>query len=681
MSDRWSSPLRVAQFLLRDTDARTEDPEQLVAAAAEWGANAILLNAGGFSAWYPTALPFQRRNPWLQGDFLGAAVEAAHRRNMRFLARMDVSKTHPEIAAYHPEWLRYTADGTPSNEWEMPETCFTGAYWQECNFSILDEVLSLYAVDGLFYNMYRVAHCHCERCQRAVRAEGLTSIPLRADPADAEWRAYEVWRRRELVGYTRRLRVSLHDVRPDAALLVYHHQKEGWDVPGIADASDLVSVTASSPLAVNPVSPQPYWVNWPAYEAELGRGLRPERPAMVVTTTSALFASRRAAQPQDRLRASMLQIAFGRGAVCPATPGGLDQDDPRALPVVRETLGFLAAHEDVLDPLESIARVAVLASRDTLDFCPAPGSGHRSRQEEWGVHLALEQHRYPFDVVPLAAGRLDLQQYRVAIAPDVACLDSADAAAIDAWVSHGGTLIATGLTGAFTAHGELRPHNPLRALGHGRAGTLRDAAGAYLSVDDATLQEALGGARLIGVDGTFVDMSWDEPPAVQHLFLLGPVANNTPEFANVPTERGAAGLLGWTLGSGRGWLLPWWPGVLASHNGLPDPARLLAWLLEQTLGPAPIGITGNPAITARLWRQRARQRAVLMLLNEAARQTMPLIQHVPIGPLDVYVDMHCSAAHAVRADEEVPIRSVGSRTFLTLRSLGPFEVITLDGVE
>lgn len=679
MTDRWHAPLRVAQFLLRDADARTEDPRRLVEAAAECGANAILLNAGGFSAWYPTQLPFQRRNPSLAGDFLGHAIDAAHRVGLRFLARMDISKTHPEIAAGQPEWLRYNIDGTASSEWEMPETCFTGEYWQQCNFDILDEMLTAYEVDGLFYNMYRVAHCHCPRCYAAVRAEGIDGVPTVADPSDPAWRAYELWRRRELVDYTRRIRDALHARRADAALLVYHHQKEGWDVPGISQASDVVSVTASSPLAVNPVSPQPYWVGWAGYEAELGRGLRPDRPAMVVTTTSTLFASRRAAQPADRLRASMLQVAFSRGGVCPAIPGGLEQEDPRALPVVRETLAWLAKHADLFDGLESLANVALLASRDTLDLCPRDGEGQLSRQEEWGVYLALEQARYPFDVVPLSAGILDLERYRVALLPDIACLDTSDAAAIDAWVERGGTLIATALAGAFDARGEVRPESPLRSLGYGRVIGTRDVSGGYLAVDRPALQEALGGTRLIGVDGDFVDLAWRVAPDAVDLHLLGPVSDNTPEFALVPTKRGPAGLLGWRLGEGQGWLCPWRPGVLVSQNGLVDHGTVLAWLVSLAVGPAPVTVGGGNAVIARLWRQPSRGRAVLCLLNEATRQTRPLVQLSTLGGIEVRVHLPCSSAYAVAAGERLTLRHADSAIGFTLDSLGPFEVIILDG--
>lgn len=674
MTDVWTGPLRVLQFLLRDADAATEDPLRLVDAAVDSGANAILLNAGGFSAWYPTRLAYQRRNPFLRGDFLGQAVEAAQRRGLRLLARLDISKTHPEIAAVQPDWLRRRADGTPSTEWQMPETCFTGPYWQHVNFEILDEMLGAYPVDGLFYNMYRVAHCHCPRCQVTVGG-----VPPVADAADPAWRAYELWRRAALVEYTRRVRDRLHAQRPQAALLVYHHQKEGWDVPGIARASDLVSVTASSPLTVNPLSPQRYWVGWPGYEAALARGLRPERPGVVVTTTSALFASRRAAQPPDRLRASMLQVAFGRGAVCPAVPGGLTQEDPRALPVVQDSLAWLAAQADLFDGLASAARVALLTSRDSLDLCPMPGEGELSRHEEWGAYLALNQAQYPFDLVPLSAGGLELGGYGAAVLPNAACLDTADAAAVDTWVAQGGTLIASGRPGAFDARGEPRAASPLRALGEPRFGQARDLSGGYLSVDGPDLRQALAGTSVVGVDGDLVEVTWGRPPDWQDLHLRGPVANNTPEFALVPSEPGPAGLLGWRLGQGRGWLLPWRPGVLVSQHGLPDPAGVLTWLVRQAVGPAPFDLAGVTAVEARLWLQPERRRALLFLLNEAARQTRPLVQHAPIGPIEIRLRRPCTRVQAVVASRDLPLAPDAGDICFTLPRLGAFEVLVFEG--
>ncbi len=677
MNDRWSGPLRVVQFLLRDADAEVESPERLVDAAAGWGANAILLNAAGFSAWYPTRLAYQQTNPHLRKDFFGTALEHAHRRGLKVIARIDVSKTHPDLAEAHPEWLRRDAGGGVSAEWEMPETCFTGEYWQRCNFEILEELLDAYPVDGLFYNMYRVAHCHCPRCQDTLRAAGLAGVPREADPADPAWRAYELWRRPALATYTARVREFVHARRPEAALMVYHHQKEGWNVPEMARASDVVSATASLPLAVNPLSPQPAWIGWPGYEAALGRGLDPDRPPVVVTTTSALFASRRAAQPPDRVRLALLQVAFQGGAICPAIPGGLRQEDSRALPAIAETLGWLAKNEGALRGLESPARVALLTSRDTLDLCPMPGEGELSRREEWGIYLALTDARYPFDVVPLDHCGPDLTRYRVAILPDVACLSEKDAAAIDAWVEGGGTLLATYLAGQFDERGDARPWSPLRCLGRPEVRSTLDVSGGYLAVGQPELRTALGGMEIVGVERQLLELA-GEPAEEEDLHLLGPVRNNTPEFALVLSERGPAGLLGWRLGRGRGWHLPWRPGVLISQTGLREPADLLVWLVGRTVGPPPVTVSAPGTVEARFWLQPTEHRALLCLLNGAALQSSPFTEVTSIGPVEVRLRAGVSRARSLTRGEEIPLCRDADGVGFTLNVLEAFEALQFD---
>jgi len=63
-----------------------------------FGANAWLLNAAGIVSFYPSRLDYQHPSPWLRerasGDLIGDAVEAAHRRDVRLIARCDFSKLH-----------------------------------------------------------------------------------------------------------------------------------------------------------------------------------------------------------------------------------------------------------------------------------------------------------------------------------------------------------------------------------------------------------------------------------------------------------------------------------------------------------------------------------------------------------------------------------------------------------
>ena len=75
--------IRLIQPNLRKIDAIDLDVEKLIHSAASFGANAIILNAGGFIAWYPTKLPFQKVNEYLTFDYLGTSIEIAHRHKMK----------------------------------------------------------------------------------------------------------------------------------------------------------------------------------------------------------------------------------------------------------------------------------------------------------------------------------------------------------------------------------------------------------------------------------------------------------------------------------------------------------------------------------------------------------------------------------------------------------------------
>ncbi len=125
----WRLPVRVFQHLLRERDAIGLDPAVLIDEAAEMSAQAYLSMGAGFSAWYPTALTSQQVNPHIQGDFLGAVIDAAHRKRMKAIVRVDISKGRAAWLARDPDWFARDAQGAPLLVWEMPQTCATGPFW------------------------------------------------------------------------------------------------------------------------------------------------------------------------------------------------------------------------------------------------------------------------------------------------------------------------------------------------------------------------------------------------------------------------------------------------------------------------------------------------------------------------------------------------------------------------
>ena len=74
----WERPLRIIQPNLVVPDA-ARDGAQMARRVHEHGANALLINAGGIYALYPTDVPFHPRAPGLYGDLLPPERSTRHR--------------------------------------------------------------------------------------------------------------------------------------------------------------------------------------------------------------------------------------------------------------------------------------------------------------------------------------------------------------------------------------------------------------------------------------------------------------------------------------------------------------------------------------------------------------------------------------------------------------------------
>lgn len=633
-----TTPSIAFQHLLREEDAAGLDSADLIAEASRAAARTYVAMGGGFSAWYPSKLRSQRVNPHMSGDFLGGVTHAARSVGMRVIARLDISKGRPEWIARDPDWFARKPDGTPGLVWEMPQICPTGPYWRDEAFAIVGEMMSGYRPDGLFFNYLYTARCHCARCVRIVRDATGADVPA----PGVRTPVYEKWRRAYLADFVGRLRAHARSFSPDVAMIPYHHVRDGWSARAMAAVSDTVSSQISNPVVSNPVDPQPQWPHWAAEEAMLARALKPDAVPLLAQTGSGFFASRQTAMPPHRMLRNMVEAhAFG-ASVMIAISGRLGGDDARSIPAIEA----FARHDRALAPwsgsARSLARVAVLRSQDSIDWGPDAGR-NAGRRDGWGhvaemrgVYMALSRLRYPADILP--ADALDpaaLGRYSVVIAPALSCLSDSVAAALDAYVAAGGTLIATGDFGALDEDGVPRTKPACAAL-PALPGITRALAGAYFIAEDASLRDRLGGAPHLGADGPlWLPTTNPTDGWAAGLRTVGPFANNAPEFAVVHGPGTDPGLLSRTHGKGRAVWFPWLPGGAYFAYGVADHAAVLAQALTPALGAPPIVDSAPGAVSYALMGVLGGR--LLHVFNDATLQGSPLNEAVPIGAFEVAV--------------------------------------------
>lgn len=192
---------RLIQTNLRAKDAAL-DRDILLQDVINLHANVLLLNTGGIVAFYPTDLPFHYKSPSLgSGDLTGDMVQRCHDNNIRFIARFDFSKIHESIYLEHPDWAYRSISGESVNYNGFVHSCVNSEYQREKSLEILKEVLELYPIDGVFFNMFgyftrdysHVYHgiCQCDRCKSLFFERYRLDLPTVEDPSDQVFQTYQ----------------------------------------------------------------------------------------------------------------------------------------------------------------------------------------------------------------------------------------------------------------------------------------------------------------------------------------------------------------------------------------------------------------------------------------------------------------------------------------------------------
>ncbi|MGM0400389.1 MAG: beta-galactosidase trimerization domain-containing protein [Chloroflexota bacterium] len=680
----WKRPFRMIQPNLRKIDARDLDPKRLVDQVIDYGGNAMLINGGGIVAWYPSDLPHHPVNEHMRGDFLGEVLQEAHRRGLRVLVRLDISKNHPALYEEHPEWFQRTPEDDVRRGWTMRLTCFNSPYWQEHNFELVDEIMSRYAVDGFFYNAFHYDHCTCEKCQEAFREATGLELPQQEDWDDPAWRTFVQFRYRRMEEYTKRLRSFIRERDPRAILTVdfrltsdnpSHLREAGWRGPRMAEAVDVITLEAFNPLQ----RPLPKYYLWAGEQVRVGRTFAPNQPISIILTYSEIFGSRRTAQPPVQIAYDLMQIAAHGGQPCVALSGTFEQDDRKALPAIKKVYHHLRDHADSYRDPRSPARVALLYSQTTMDYYGQDDVMGRCLAEYRGFYEALVESHVQFDV--LHDGRFDaslLSRYDLLILPNVAALTDAQATVIDNYIKEGGHLIASHETSLYAGEGLPREGFGLRSIPR-RLVDRRECPGSYLRIMDKDLLRGFEETDLIALDGILLETEPLETPLQQvtDLHLIPPVRNNTPEFAYWEEELSVPGLVIASHGEGNVAYLPWEIGKFYHLFGVPEYKKIINLLVRHWASP--LTTTDAPgSVEVTLYHvQGDRRHALVHLLNATGRQSKPLTETIPLTDIALWVQGDYTEARELFRNKEIPLVRDEGGVRLTIPELEAFAAIEL----
>ncbi|HEU5317380.1 MAG TPA: alpha-amylase family protein, partial [Chloroflexota bacterium] len=607
----WERPLRIIQLNLTVPDA-ARDGAQMARRAHEYGANALLINAGGIYAFYPTDVPFHRRAPGLYGDLLGDAVRYCREHGLRVIARYDLIGLHRDAYEAHPEWFYRSHDGRPMVDKGLYMTCPNGAWWQERFFRLWDELAARGGVDGLFFNAWGhkeatregvyLGPCHCPVCVRLFRERYGHDLPVRRDASDpAHWRNQE-FRRATLDDIGRRIYRYVKERDPEVALFAGAGHRAL--ATGQADCTEIELHCGSTSVPTGN-----RWRHAAGESCKLVASLGPGYASGINAVYCHVGPGRwrLSAAPPGWLGYTLAQTIANAGWPYCMLIGTLDtQEDRTALAALREIMTFARDHEARYGDLESAAGIGLLWSQRTATAAPGwTDTTDRYAKHFRGWYDLLTRRHHLFDVLSdtqlegegsgfpgqLSAAALR-QRYGLLIVPNAARLDAAACATLDEYVGLGGNLVATGAPPL----GE----RGLRSLGAAAHAAERTAvSNSYFRVraDDRRGAHALSGGALDEIDLLPVEgRVWHVAPRTQadaQLGLIPPEDYGAPEQTYFTLETDHPGILWHPHGPGTTAYLPWEPDRAWFETGSEALGALLDALVSR-LAPPPAAAVEAP---------------------------------------------------------------------------------------
>lgn len=555
---RWRRPFSVLQTNLQQIDAGM-DVDSALDALQDYGADTWLLNAGGISAFYPTDLPFQTRNPFLtdrpSGDLLGDAVAAAKLRGIQIIARFDMSKLPTPIAQEHPEWLYESPEGAPQIYNGLYSACPSGQYYQSRSLDIVDEVLDRYEVDAFFFNWFtfnehgydgvNYGPCHCANC-RAGFAEYSDGAE---HPQGMGSKTFGAWRK-----YTGLVLAKL------TAKIVDHVSARERDI-GVILRSGAPIAYLEGNNAFRGTPGKDFWPFAIAQAVSAHTASRTDSAVMVNSVAFIDLAYRMGGEQPEHFAQYLIQTIARGGNPSAYYLGAPDRLPMQAsIQLGRDVMRFRHKHADLYGELRPAADIAIVQPSFTSVNA---GTYGEIIDEFRGIYEALVERHLPFDVVPVdalseLAEKRALDGYALVIVPDVGVL-STGASAIDAFVDRGGRLLLTGSAGVDREGGvELASSPALREVRTASSG--KELWSTYVTdVEQPGIANFSYRSPIIPVIGRYHRFAW-KPEATTIGFALpaapfappelayGHVESDDPDYVRSRFGRGEVVAIPWTIG-------------------------------------------------------------------------------------------------------------------------------------
>ena len=416
----------------------------------------------GYS-YYPTDIGVV--HPGLKRDFTGEMTEALKKRGIRRMLYMksgfdrQYQKSHPD-SVYNSDPGQWTVDESTIGDGSV--ICLNSNWADDIQIPQVKEILSRYDVDGLFTDIvlqqYLHSTCYCQYCREAYARDIGGEIPTSND--DPHVFAYRHWSNSMMETYMDKFCRAAIEVKPDVS--VTHNY--AW----------LTRYPKTAPSYVrqimwDPPPPSNGLYAWNLSVEARYLGTLPGISWGLHNTRGNSWGDYSLRETAAYKQEVAIQLAAGGRSLLSddAYPSG--NPDPAVMARYGEVNRRTEALEPYLKGCCPVPEAAVLHSAESIwsheALTPSPAwQAGPAYYPVNGAHKALIESHVQMNILNSDTLVKTLGDYRLLVLPDQRILNDAECAAIEKFVTGGGSLLVTGETSLHDADNNPRKEFALAKL-------------------------------------------------------------------------------------------------------------------------------------------------------------------------------------------------------------------------
>ena len=666
-------PIRMALFLYNQYQAPV-DTDAFVQKLADLEVNAVIVPTGGIGAFYPTEIPFHVRAPSLPPgrDLIGEIVEKAHARGIYVVARFEWTVNQDKsIIEAHPDWVQRDSQGNSPLWNDTHLMCVNGGYMQEHIFKIMDEALTRYPLDGMFFNYgggqrNAFGPCQCDNCKRLYRDKYGAELPLVPDAQYIDFM-------NDCAGQlASKIRAFAKAKKP---------HNFNFMVGKNADSTN--SETHSAPIA----EAHAFWLYDASETVNRARAAHPDR--MQFNNDAAFLDGRwryaHRSAPDGEARAYQ-NMANGAGPYL-FVNGNHEQFDRNGENGARPAFKFHKANAELYVRQENAARILLLDEggpslarmlfrfgqgkaadsatpgnggfgyRDSLELGSGPENSNTAMA---GFFRMLTENHIPF-VLSRDLGWIDSDPSRY----DLVISSRRAPSQLDAYLRGGGRVLAAGAE---------KPELDLPPIV--RQWPRQETLASYWRVRDRKLLPSLKDADLLFFYSDYLELEGNADAA---LTLVPRTKVNPMEMVGEGlTDTAKPGLYRADYGKGRLTYSPWDVGDLYYRASNGFHSGLVADLIDDLLpNGRQVRTNAHPMVQLTLQRQAHANRTLVHFVNLSGAAQVAFHPAIPMGAIQVEVQGDFAGARMASSGRELPLGKGNGYTSFTLPQLDAYDVVVL----